>query len=269
MWTKDCNPGYYNKKKIAGSKLRIPVGYPGYQRFSFSHVWGCVCASQQIFGQRTKPRETKPKVSVGEAYDSKLAITVKQNFLIYLFIFFTDTCNFIFQVLHTLLWLQKKGRQFFIMLTTVMIRWENSSSFFPSETKRSANPEGWHIFTGEVVSQRFWAMNVNRKCYFALLSRDFEQIFGQIVSIKVKTPRRRWLNSLLGNLSEGVFERRTSTGRYIPEQRFCLNFQLNCLSKCKETKQIQFFYVKALPVDVSLSKTPLLKLPANSTSALI
>ena len=223
MWTKDCNPGNYNKKKIAGSKLRIPVGYPGYQRFSFSHVWGCVCASQQIFGQRTKPRETKPKVSVEEAYDSKLAITVKQNFLIYLFIFFTDTCNFIFQVLHTLLWLQKKGRQFFIMLMTVMIRWENSSSFFPSETKRSANPEGWHIFTGEVVSQRFWAMNVNRKCYFALLSRDFEQIFGQIVSIKVKTPS---------------------------------NINLVRSRHFKREK-------RSLPVDVRRSKTSLVKLPTR------
>lgn len=91
------------RKKLQVQKLRILVGYPGYQRFSFSHVWGCVCASQQIFGQRPKPRSTKPKVSVEEAYAGKLAIIIKQKSLNYLFIFFTDTCNFIFQILHTLL----------------------------------------------------------------------------------------------------------------------------------------------------------------------
>ena len=166
------------RKKLQVQKLRIRVGYPGYQRFSFSHVWGCVCASQQIFGQRPKPRSTKPKVSVEEAYAGKLAIIIKQKSLNYLFIFFTDTCNFIFQILHTLLWLQKR-KTIFIMLTTVMIRSENSSSFFLPETKRSANPEGCETTSPVNICQRFWAMDVNRKWSFALLSRDFDKYLGQ------------------------------------------------------------------------------------------
>ena len=44
-----------------------------------------------------------------------------------------------------------------------------------------------HYFQENLKQGRFWATYVNRKWTFALLSRDFEQIWEQIVSLRVKT----------------------------------------------------------------------------------
>ena len=44
-----------------------------------------------------------------------------------------------------------------------------------------------HYFQENLKQRRFWATHVNRKWTFALLSRDFEQIWEQIVSLRVKT----------------------------------------------------------------------------------
>ena len=63
---------------------------------------------------------------------------------------------------------------------------------------------------------------------FALLSRDFEQIFGQIVSIRIKT---------LSNTN-------TVASRLIKREK------------------------RSLPVDVRCSKTSLLKLPNGCTNSL-
>ena len=45
----------------------------------------------------------------------------------------------------------------------------------------------WHYFQENLQQPRFWATYVNRKWTFVLFSRDFEQILGQIVSLRVNT----------------------------------------------------------------------------------
>ena len=44
-----------------------------------------------------------------------------------------------------------------------------------------------HYFQENLQQPRFWATYVNRKWTFVLFSRDFEQILGQIVSLRVNT----------------------------------------------------------------------------------
>ena len=108
--------------------------------------------------------------------------------------------------------------------------------FFPVKTRPSSSEYCYPIlqltpqmspYPGGAVNNRklkqrhFWATHVNRKWSFFIFDSSFAQIFGQIISIRVKTLRNTNLVA----------------------------------SRCFEMKKT------SLPVDVRRSKTPLLKLP--------